>query len=211
MDNRWVMISRRHLTSFFAVGITVLIIYTLQHRGVIALSEIGAALVAFAIIFIGGASWWGFKEDIERLVGSSKKSGEQSKITQNEELVKLIKPLYGEFDKYRYTEKNGYIGLIDALVHEKWLNFDKEHEEYYTLIGIDRVGFIVDTMQKQGDLAQPELKESIYKYLELRQIQRDGDKQYGPREFDAMRDILVRIFDLVEKRYKDLMWGKKES
>jgi len=175
------------------------------------LSEVGAAFAAFVITFIGGALWWGFKEDIERLIGSSKKSGEQSKIIRDEELEKLIKPLYGEFDKYRHAEKNGYIGLIDALGHEKWLNFDKEHEEYYKPIGIDRVGFIVDTMQKQGDLAQPELKEMIHKYLELRQIQIGVDKPYGPKESDAMHDILVRIFDLVEKRYKDLMWEKKES
>lgn len=203
------MIKRLEKVSILGSGAAILVIYLPLHWGWFPLSDLGSIIAA--LLVAGSILTWGFRERIERWADRPKKvpTANSNQERRREELDLLIKPLYCEFDKYRYAKKGSYIGLIDALVYEKWLNFDEEHEAYYKPIGIDRVGFIVDIMQKQGDSAQPELKGMIHKYLELRQIQIGVDKPYGPKESDAMHDILVRIFDLVEKRYKELMWREK--
>lgn len=67
------------------------------------------------------------------------------------------------------------------------------------------MNYVLDILQRHGDLAQPELKKLIAQYLEIRQKRRESVLT-SDQDFKKTYDIVSQIDALVKERYKELMW-----
>jgi hypothetical protein len=166
-------------------------------------------------------------EDIDKIQEARQKihSGE---IDQNE-LEKLIKPLYIAFDKYKdWTpidwEMNinifgsRYPSAKEALQYKglplafSILYKPGRNAEYLKSLGEDKVDSVIGILQLYGDLAQPQLRELVKQYFEVRQnSEKSEEKFWSDSNFINIYGIFNRMGALIKKRYDELMWVKKES
>ena len=177
------------------------------------MSEVGAAVVAFFIAFIGAALWWGFKEEIERLVGRSKKPEENLKnvgeVDSEKELNHLIKPLYLSFIKYpddprtMEREKFGLPMLWSLMSHPA--------DKSVKYLHLEKADPVIEALQRYGNLAQPELRELIREFLEFKQAQKDRVISTQDPYFKETTVKVEKIRELATARYNELMWGKKDN
>ena len=95
-----------------------------------------------------------------------------------------------------------YKGLAYALSLIKWVDPNGEYQKSYCA---DKVNYVLDILQRHGNLAQPELKKLIAQYLEIRQKRRESVLT-SDQDFKKTYNIVSQIDALVKERYKELMW-----
>ena len=215
------MSRKRKLVSIIVMLLSFIGVYLLLRQGATSVSEIGTAIATILIGLILTVLWWGFRKDIERWLERPKSS--------KEELDLLIKPLYLAFDKYKdWTPLNWEINIkIFEFVHpgaKEVLKYKGltlafsilfkfgPNGKFLESLGSDQVDSVIGILQLYGELAQPQLRELIKQYFELRQKSEKSEEGFwSDSNFINIYGIFNRMDALIKKRYDELMWGKKES
>jgi hypothetical protein len=150
----------------------------------------------------------GQHEDISKIENDRKKiHGE--KRSQNDELVKLIKPLYLAFDDGNPPESLVSIIHLLAISPEMW------NDEMYKNLKIkdrpdtiEAINLVINTMRENRELAQAPLREMVDKYLEMRRERQKRNGYYGSVNRDIYYEdawkLLNKLVNLIEKRYHEL-------
>jgi hypothetical protein len=104
---------------------------------------------------------------------------------QNDELEKLVKPLYLSLDSNRDNPLKG-------------------------------ANLAFEDMKRYGNLAQPELRDLLKQYLDIREEwettkPEDMAPTFQMNHQRILEDTINQIYVLVKKRYDELIWGEKES
>lgn len=211
--------------------------YWLLRSGLIDLTLFVQAIISGSVVAIFGIFWWTWGDRITRLLKGSNKTEDQSQHTsedislssQEKQLNLLIKPLYIAFDKYKdwtptHWEINMMIfGAVDGGAKEMLkykglpLAFSimfkfGPNAEYLKSLGADEVDSAIDVLQQYGNLAQPQLRELIKQYFEIRQKDGKSEKKFwNDPDFINIYNITNQMNILVKKRYEELMWEKDES
>jgi len=220
--NTQIMDLRADIVSTLLIIALVVGDYWLLRSGAIDFAMFVQTIVGGSVVAIFAIFWWAWGDRITQFLKGSNKMDDQSQhksenirqLSEEEELNLLIKPLYCEFEKYRDMPNDPinnllspYKGLARALSLVKWVDPDSKFSKSY---GVDRVDYVLDILRKHADLAQPELKELIAQYLEIRQ-KRAESVLTSDQDFQKTYDIANQIGILVKARYDELMWGKKKS
>jgi hypothetical protein len=175
-------------------------VYYLWWQGVTTLSEIGAT--SAGVLFTVGLAImaWGFREDFEQMIGMTKKS--------NEELDLLIKPLYLAFDKFPARGDGSSSSLIHVLSTPPELLKNETYKTSSLKEIVEAANLVIDILKQCRELAQPQLREQIDEYLEMRRIHQRLEKPYGSnsaiRYYSDAERILNEIANTVKERYDKL-------
>ena len=126
---------------------------------------------------------------------------------KKEELENLIKPLYWKFDKY--PSRNGQ---SSSLIHQ----LSSPQELWNTPVSktsnlkelVETANSAIDIMQQHRELAQPQLRDTIDRYLEIIRIHKEEKAPYGKyseiRYYSDAEKVLKELDNLIKARYKEL-------
>jgi hypothetical protein len=140
-------------------------------------------IITFVVILL---AWIQYRERArlnQELASKQKNLDDLTKKCQNDERDNLIVPLYLSLDSNR-----------DAPIKGIHLVFDR--------------------IKRYSYLAQPELQNFLKQYCEIREENPKPEDRAPSYQWDHQRrltETINQIGVLVEKRYKELMWGEQES
>ena len=187
---------KKETVSIIAAAVLIILMILLLCLGVLSLSDVGAALTLVVITTFFGVLWWGWRERVERRL----------KGPTEPEMESLIKPLYLKFDENPTIPSDLYRGLVHllSLPPDYWNKpiYQKSQDS-------DIVNSVIDIMRQHCELAQPQLRKLIARYLEIRRKHREHKEPYGAGNdqmyyVDAYK-VVDEIAALVKTRYKDLV------
>jgi hypothetical protein len=150
------------------------------------------------------------KYDCEKTVAQWKQSAEalQKNLDdltkcQNDELEKLIKPLFLLYKKF-YDERE--FPPFNKISLTSFLMSPKSTE----LPDIKEAHDIIDLFNRHGNLAQPELKGLIGQFCTFNRNQSEKNIPIDDPYFLKIYTTVDEIEELAKARYAELMWEKKD-
>jgi hypothetical protein len=176
------MISKKKLASLVVVALITILIYVLR-GGTFSLTEVGVALALAIIGAIFAVLWWGFGEDITRLLGISK----SDKLEQ--ELTLLISPMHAKLNEN--SEIIDFMAMYG--VSRIWTYREDSVRSNLETLESEIKGI----MLQHGPLAQDRLYGCIQRFLDL-------NPKFKQRNGSEAKNVLLNVKNIVKDRQDEL-------
>lgn len=131
------------------------------------------------------------------------------KLKEYDGANKLKKPREQMQSPPRNTDMVPISDELEKLIKPLYLSLDSNREN-----PIKGAHLAFGEIKQYGNLAQPELRKLLRQYCEIREENpkpEDRAPSYQMNHQKRLTDTIKQIFVLVEKRYKELMWGDDQS
>jgi hypothetical protein len=181
---------RRHreIIATTILVVFIIVLYLLITWGVVVLSEAVAAIVAVLFTSILTFLGWAFKPRATMWLRES---------THQKESVAM-----GEHVRQKDE--------LEKLITPLYLSLDSNRDN-----PIKGAHFAFEDIKLYGNLAQPELRNLLHQYCDIRDEWENTKPEDQAPTFQLyhqrdLEDTVNQIYDLTKQRYEELMWGKRE-